>query len=100
MAKEKGYQGWANYETWLAALWIDNERSSHEESRRIAKEAADAEPDQEMKKYRASDALKEWMGEFLEEAQEKLGPTLWSDLLRGAWDEIDWDEIAENALEE
>lgn len=25
---EKNYNGWANYETWLVKLWIDNEEGS------------------------------------------------------------------------
>ena len=30
MTTERGYNGWANYETWAVALWIGNEAGSHE----------------------------------------------------------------------
>ena len=40
---EDGYNGWKNYETWLVALWLDNERETYEywreEARRIRKDA-------------------------------------------------------------
>ena len=32
---EKGYNGWKNYETWLVALWIDNEQSSYSYAREL-----------------------------------------------------------------
>lgn len=100
MVEEKGYQGWTNHATWATALWIDNEEGFYNESRRIIREAADGQPEEGMKKYSAARALKEWMEEFLYEAQEKLGASLWSDLLSSAMDDVNWEEIAENWLEE
>ena len=33
------YNGWANYETWNVALWIDNEQGTYEEARDMARRA-------------------------------------------------------------
>src|SRR4051812_45468653 len=33
------YNGWANYETWAVALWLDNEQSSYERVREMAEDA-------------------------------------------------------------
>lgn len=89
---EKGYQGWKNYETWNAALWIDNEQYYHERSMELAREISD--------KYQLADALKEMFeDEWLGDTIESLGGTPAGDLLNGALEEISWSEIAEVKLE-
>ena len=86
MPEEKGYQGWANYETWATMLWINNDESIQVEAQEIARRGRPREADQ---------ALKAW----IEEMAPDLGPTLYSDLLQAAIDEVDWREIT-NALRE
>jgi hypothetical protein len=104
MSKDKGYQGWANYETWAYALWLDNEEGSHRHALDLAEtcraDAADhpnvpkvwSEPD--AARFTLADALKE----ECEEAMPDLGASPWSDLLNAAVSEIDWNEIAEHYL--
>jgi hypothetical protein len=89
-----GYNGWKNYETWLVALWIDNDQGTYSYSRELVSEAADGE---EFPKVRAADALEEWIKD---EILPDLGASLASDLLNAAISEVDWFEIAENYLAE
>ena len=81
---DRRYNGWANYETWATALWIDNEPGSYDERRDLARRARS--------EHDLADALKSWMTE----AAPDLGATLWADLLGAALSEVDWDEIATN----
>ncbi len=85
---ETTYQGWHNYETWAVALWLDNEQGSQEEAREIATRPVHA--------WEAARDLKDW----LDECMPDLGGTLWSDLLRSAFDSVDWHEVAEHYREE
>src|SRR5436305_15186136 len=39
-AEAKRYNGWANYETWAVALWIDNEQGSYNRRCDLAREAS------------------------------------------------------------
>lgn len=100
------YQGWTNYETWCAALWINNDQGSYEWAREIAgsyedidaegltpEEIEDARHDMRLA---AADELAAWYEEFIPE----LSPSFYSDVLRHAFDMIDWYEIAESVLEE
>jgi hypothetical protein len=108
MRTEKGYQGWANYETWNVALWIDNEQGTYSERCRMAEQAKeDAAEDENVAsgiwtaeqaaRYRLADTLKEWV---TDELMPDLGASMAADLLGAALSEVDWQEIAENWLEE
>ncbi len=92
MKVEEGYNGWANYETWAMALWIDNDEGTYLASREIARDAAKG-PHPTLK---ASEALSAWMYE----AMPNIRASVWSDLLSASWARVDWYEIAENFLEE
>lgn len=83
-----GYNGWTNYETWNCALWLDNDEGSYHWAREIV---AEYEED-----WQAGDALKE----ALEESMPELEPSMWSDLLRTAFDSIDFREVAEHYRDE
>ncbi len=37
-AKEHGYNGWKNYETWSVKLWIDNDQGSEQYWNEVAQE--------------------------------------------------------------
>jgi len=83
------YNGWSNYETWLAALWIDNEPYSQEYVLDLAREA-DYDPST--------------MRPLLEQGYDDLRPDipsgLFSDLLNAAIGRIDWHELAEAYCEQ
>lgn len=106
MATEKGYQGWTNYETWAVALWIDNERSSYEYWREQAEHTLD-ELNHDSDEHEYSDAAVA-LGDEMEESfendfeaiQDKLGHSVFSDLLGSSLSEVDWYEIAEKILDD
>ena len=79
---ETTYNGWTNYETWVTALWIDNERETYEMRREWAQENHAA--------GRTTYDLATQIREYLEE----------NCLLGAALSEIDYFEIAENWLED
>lgn len=85
---EEGYNGWANYETWLLALNVDNDQYLYNERRAIVREA--------LGKTNAEigDALKEWLEELAWKKEcdcYKICAT-WDSR---SWGEIDWIEVAE-----
>jgi len=89
MVTQNKYNGWTNYETWLVALWIDNDEGSYNTARDMAREMRN----NEHRNYDLSHALKDWV--------EELNPLadnadLFSDLLNAALSEVDWYEIAEH----
>lgn len=86
MSVKSTYNGWTNYETWLAGLWLnENERSY-----RFLMSVKDIDDDV----YRQA----EWLGEQMRMQldQEVTVPCLWSDLLNAAFSQINWREIVES----
>lgn len=105
--RDETYNGWSNYETWAAHLWLTNEQGSYaywrSEAGRQLREADDAEQVakgiwtvQQAARFRLAEQLKE---EHLENAPEQ-DPSVYSDLLTAALDEVDWSEVAAALLEE
>jgi hypothetical protein len=88
---EKGYNGWKNYETWLVALWINNDQGTQETALDMARECKN----NEHANYDVSHQLKDWI-----EEQNPLNDNadLFTDLLNAALSEVDWYEIAESFL--
>lgn len=86
----KSYNGWSNYETWVTALWIDNEEGSQAWAHELAVECKGNQHE----RYDLAEGLKA----ELYDAMPDLGATLWADLLNAAWSEVDWYEIADNYL--
>lgn len=85
------YNGWSNYETWLLKLWIDNEFADYTywrgETEAIARGKGTARE------------LADMLKDSFEEAQPKL-EGFWLDMLNAAMSEVNWQEIAENMLNE
>ena len=90
----KGYNGWANYETWCVHLWLTNEEGSYrywrEEAGRHRKKSGED----------ASGTLAEQLKNELEEASPIEEASLFSDLLNAALGEVDWFEVADAFLED
>jgi hypothetical protein len=79
----KPYQGWASYETWLVALWIDNDRGFYESALEFAVEAPTA------------NEWKAWVEELIE-PEGGFPAGLLGDLITAALSEVYWREIAEH----
>ena len=84
------YNGWTNYETWLVALWIDNEEHSHHFWRDVARER---------------DTVYEFASEMRETfetmAENKVGASdFWADMMGAALSEVDWHSVAGNLIDE
>ena len=94
--KENTYNGWTNYCTWVAALWLNNEETTYKYFRGLAAEIKQEEADEKARKYQLENAIKE----FIEENAPELSASMYSDLLGFAMQEINYYEIASNILEE
>jgi hypothetical protein len=104
----KEYNGWFNYETWLAKLWMDNDEgdSSYwneqaEECYKQAKgDASDDDPQEEIEAEAAQSLARQLEDQFGGRQQELAGVTgFWSDMLGAAMSEVNWQEIAEHLIE-
>src|SRR4051812_39024626 len=73
----KRYNGWANYETWVVRLWLDNEEPAY----RYWTEQAKNWKGREYDRVRLAEQLKE----EVTEAAPELGCTLYSDLMYAAF---------------
>lgn len=104
---EQGHNGWKNYETWAVALWIDNDQGSYNYSRDMARTVRQDAPTssqvedgiwtvEQAERFNLADQLKEWQ----EDEMPELEASVWTDLLRSAFGEVDWHEIAANFLED
>lgn len=106
----KGYQGWANYETWCVSLWVDNEEGTHNYWRTATSEALAAaretpEPftDETIAETVARQAIWNLAARLKDEissVDESSLPGLYRDLLHAALDSVDWYEIAKTWVDE
>ena len=103
MSEDRTYNGWTNYETWAVALWIDNERGNYDYWREEAREHRKAAPTcsqvingiwtaEQAAKFNLADQLKEEIRDNAPDTEASM----YTDLLRGALDEVNWNEIAGN----
>jgi hypothetical protein len=95
------YNGWANYETWLVNLWMDNEQGSQEFFREQAREylsTAQAD-DVWTKTQRARFRFADWLKHYYSEESRPELPGVYGDLLGAALSSVNWDEIARHYIE-
>lgn len=85
MNEHQTYNGWSNRETWLASLWLNNDEANQS----LLAEAS-KQPGEVCDKA-------EWLERQLVEALDELegSPTLWTDLLRTAFNRVSWVEVVE-----
>lgn len=111
---ENGYNGWTNYPTWAVALWIGNEQASSEQAAEMASSARKQAPyasqvadgiwtEEQATRYNLADSVKGWVVDWTPEEggwNPDLGATMASDLLGYAFDQVNWQEIADSLLSE
>ncbi|MGZ6998273.1 MAG: DUF7249 family protein, partial [Acidimicrobiia bacterium] len=99
-ARSGEHNGWASYETWLVALWLDNEQSSYEYVRELARDAYDnaSETTYATRGQTAAWALAEELKDEHEDADplahEDAPASVFADLLSASLGRVDWHEIA------
>lgn len=105
MDREQKYNGWNNFETWLVALWLDNDCSTYRAWREEALECwkTAAQSDRVLKwNWSRHEGATFQLAELLENAVregssiEESG--LYADLLNAALSDVDWREIASHYL--
>ena len=98
--KDATYNGWANYETWLVNLWMDNEQGSQEFFREEAQRVyrATTRSRSFTREERARMDYSDWLKDHWEENRPEL-PGAYGDLLGGALSAVNWDEIARHHID-
>ena len=100
----RAYNGWSNYESWLVALWIDNDPCSYTYWRDAAHhsfeddhDAHEASAQRQAKLQKLARRLED---EHAETMNHRLGcaADVYTDLLRAAFSEVSWREIAEHLM--
>lgn len=94
------------YETWVTALWLDNDACSsdywHEQARDCWTEAPRSRRVTEWQWSRQDAAtieLADRLRESLCDGRPSFGACVYDDLLKAALDDVDWKEIAEHYLQ-
>jgi len=104
---EKRYNGWTNYETWVTALWLDNDHETQCYWREATRECRIFSPsDDQVKKgyWTIEEAARFWLAGRLKDEVTERSPiyeaSLYADLLGAALQEVNWLEIADHYLAE
>ena len=102
----KEYNGYTNYETWCVSLWIDNELLWYQDINNLALECwGNAEDSNDYGFFRsrqdnAIQDLEKNIKDYIEENNQLISEaSLYSDMLGSAFDNVNWQEIAENWIE-
>ncbi len=112
MTNESGYNGWKNYETWVIALWLDNDYNTYTLMRGLAMQSVEEVLEEQELDYqlsenrqkmvrKASYKISQIISEYIEENNPLASKaSVYCDLLNSAIKEADFIEIAEHYLEE
>jgi hypothetical protein len=90
------YNGWTNYQTWAAKLWIDNDQGSQEYWLERATDALESNDND-------ADAARYDLAQELESQHDEFAPEVsgvYADLLRSALGLVEWREIAASLIED
>ena len=100
---EEGYNGWRNYETWLANLWQTNDSETYCYCQELARNALSKFPVEGDGVFTQREAAALELARLMKEESEPEEAgycSFFSDLLNAALAEIDWYEIAVYFLDE
>jgi len=101
MANDKSYNGWSNYETWCANVWLTgNDASVAGLVSEMAREHLQDAIDRENSNDDAVSTLADALSEYVDENAPEMSASLYADMLRAALSEVDWREIAQSELSE
>jgi hypothetical protein len=96
------YNGWTNYETWNAKLWMDNDQSSYSYWNETAAEAWNETDEDDDAETRTQEAVRVLEDRLESEHEENMPEVrgMYADILRSAMDRINWREIAASLIED
>ena len=94
---DKKYNGWNNYQTWVTALWIDNDYGSYQYRCELVERVKEEHEGEEERRDCLASNIKDWI-----ESQNPIADNadVFVDLLNSSLSDVDWLEIAENFLTE
>lgn len=92
--------GWKSVETWLIALWIDNEQSSQEYWRLVTDETLKLTAEGTNRLEEAKEELSDRLRDEICEAAPAKNKGMFTDLLLHALLQVEWSEIADHLLAE
>lgn len=96
---EKDYNGWANYATWAANLWLENCEGSYYMVRELAEGCIQSGLsrglDRDEVVFKCSEMIEEAVSESLPELEG-----LYCELLAHMLSQIDWYQIAEHIVDD
>lgn len=89
------YNGWSNHATWQVNLWLSNDDYNYRECESMA----DAVMEEADDLAQATDLLADRIQELVEDGNPLRDEySLYSEIVRTALDEVDWQELAEGFL--
>ena len=98
MATDEKYNGYNNYETWLIALWIDNDQYYQEAVHELAERYADDAGEHDLNGY--ASAIKDFVEEMPDVAGALENGGMVADMINSTLSSVDWYELAEMYMKE
>lgn len=109
MTQDEKYNGWSNRETWCVNLWLNNDEATYNHLRGMVSDEKDYVNGDEWNPRYPSQTRAEYLLHSIADSIEALvddgnaldaEASLYTDLLRGALNRVDYREIAKGFLED